>query len=366
MRHRLPGATLLSTLILWAGCVAAKPPVHPQTSQTPRKVPAQEPLRQIYREVDGRSLPAYVFSPAVSHPAPAILLFHGGGWVSGEAAWTFEAARRFQQLGLVAIPIEYRLAEGKVTPIEQLADTCAAFHWVRRNAASLGVDAAKVAGYGVSAGGHLVAAAATLGCGNREGQLANGGPDVMLLLSPAVDAADDGWFTKLLQGRADARDYSPVDHIPARLAPTILVQGTEDNVTPLAGARRFCAAVASQGGRCDLHVYPGVGHLLTRNLKEQERDFDPDPAMRADAIDMQEQFLRELWLRPGGLTARRSSQFILCYTDPVFHGSRSDRLTGRSLRSVYVESDHHHRRRDPPPGSGAGCGAGHLGQQHPA
>lgn len=293
MRHRLPGATLLSTLILWSGCAAGRPPAGPQVS-------AQEPVRQAYREVDGRSLNAYVSSPAASRPAPAILLFHGGGWVSGEAAWTFDAARSFARLGLVAFAIEYRLAEGKITPIEQLADTCAAFHWVRENAAALGVDPMKVAGYGVSAGGHLVAAAATLGCGNREGQLANGGPDAMLLLSPAVDAADDGWFTKLLQGRASSRDYSPVDHIPARLAPTILVQGTEDNVTPTAAARRFCAEAAAKGNRCDLHVYPGVGHLLTRDLKDQERNSGSDPKLREDALAKQEQFLREMWLQPQG------------------------------------------------------------------
>jgi acetyl esterase len=297
MRHRLQAATILSALILWAGCAAGRPPVRPRTV-----VSAQEPVRRVYREVDGRSLPAYVFSPAVSQPAPAILLFHGGGWVSGEAAWTFDAARRFARLGLVAVAIEYRLAEGaegKVTPIEQLADTCAAFHWVRENAASLGVDAAKVAGYGVSAGGHLVAAAATLGCGSREGELGNGGPDAMLLLSPAVDAAGDGWFTQLLHGRASSKEYSPVDHIPARLAPTILMQGTEDNVTPTAAARRFCAEAAAKGNRCDLHVYPGVGHLLTHDLKNQENNSGSGPKLREDALAKQERFLREMWLQPG-------------------------------------------------------------------
>ncbi len=300
MRHRLPGATLLSALILGTGCAAGRPQVSPQA------VSAQEPVRRVFREVDGRSLPAYVFSSTVSRGSarPAILLFHGGGWVSGEAAWTFDAARRFARLGLVAVAIEYRLAEGPaegtVTPIEQLADTCAAFHWVRENAASLGVDAAKVAGYGVSAGGHLVTAAATLGCGNREGALANGGPDLMLLLSPAVDAADDAWVTKLLQGRATSREYSPVDHIPAlpaRLAPTILMQGTEDNVTPVAAARRFCAEAAAKGNRCDLHVYPGVGHLLTRDLENQERNGGSDPELREDALTKQERFLREMWLK---------------------------------------------------------------------
>src|SRR6185503_18300776 len=129
MRYRLEA---LSLLVLLAGCAAARPPAAKPV----------EPVRQVYREVDGRSLPAYVFARSASRPVPAILLFHGGGWVSGEAAWTFDAARRFQRLGLVAVAIEYRLAEGpsegKITPIEQLDDTCAAFHWVRENAASLG------------------------------------------------------------------------------------------------------------------------------------------------------------------------------------------------------------------------------------
>ena len=45
------------------------------------------------------------------------------------------------------------------------------------------------------------------------------------------------------------------------------------------------------GGRCDLAVYPGVGHLLTRNLTNQESNFDPDPASRDDGNARQLAFL---------------------------------------------------------------------------
>jgi hypothetical protein len=41
-------------------------------------------------------------------------------------------------------------------------------------------------------------------------------------------------------------------------------------------------------------VYPGVGHLLTRNLSNQESDFDPDPVARADGIAQQHRFLVSL------------------------------------------------------------------------
>jgi acetyl esterase/lipase len=68
----------------------------------------------------------------------------------------------------------------------------------------------------------------------------------------------------------------------------------------LAGVRRYCAALAALGRRCELHVYPGVGHLLTRNLANQESDFDPDPVARADGIAQHHRFLRSLGFVPDG------------------------------------------------------------------
>jgi acetyl esterase/lipase len=200
-------------------------------------------------------------------------------------------------MGMVSISIEYRLSEGAITPIEALSDACHAFQWVRKNHRRLRVEAGKVAGYGVSAGGHLVATAATLGCGTDQGQFANGGPDMLILWSPALDLSRDRWFGKLLQGRAQPPDYSPVNLVPARVAPTSIVQGDADTLTPASGAQRFCEEVKATGARCDLNLYPGLGHLLTRNLQNQEDDFDPDPAARSDGIAKQEQFIRELWFR---------------------------------------------------------------------
>ena len=100
------------------------------------------PVAHVYREIDGMKLNAYVFMPsgeASRRQTSAILLFHGGGWVAGSAAWTFDDARRFAALGMVAIAIDYRLAVGKSTPIEALDDTRVAFQWVRRQAAEFNI-----------------------------------------------------------------------------------------------------------------------------------------------------------------------------------------------------------------------------------
>jgi acetyl esterase/lipase len=231
----------------------------------------QQPSSYVYREVDGQKLNAYVFLPQgefSSKPTAAVLLFHGGGWVAGSADWTAGEAKRFAGLGLTAVAVDYRLSEGKITPIEALDDTRAAFRWVRRHAAEFNIDPQRVAGYGVSAGGHLVAAAATIELPGDGIDDTSSKPDLLLLWSPALDVAADGWFVRLLQGRASAADYSPLEHAGASTPPSCIVNGDKDTLTPLSKAERFCDRVTQAGGICELYVYPGVGHLLTRNLKD--------------------------------------------------------------------------------------------------
>lgn len=63
---------------------------------------------------------------------------------------------------------------------------------------------------------------------------------------------------------------------------------------PLYSCLPGTARVTERGRICEVHVYPGVGHLLTRNLANQESDFDPDPEARADGIAQHHRFLRTL------------------------------------------------------------------------
>ena len=257
---------------------------------------APQPRSYVIREIDGQKLNAYVFAPRgeiSAKPTAAVLLFHGGGWVAGSADWTAGEAKRFATYGLTAVTVDYRLAEGKTTPIEALDDTRAAFRWIRRHAAEFNIDPTRVVGYGVSSGGQLVAAAATLDLPGDGIDDTSSKPDLLLLWSPALDVAADGWFVRLLQGRASAADYSPLEHAGASTPPSCIVNGDKVTLTPLAKAERFRERVIQAGGVCELHVYPGVGHLLTRNLADQEDNFDPDPGFRDDGKAQFERFLRE-------------------------------------------------------------------------
>jgi acetyl esterase len=254
------------------------------------------PARLDYRVVEGRSLAAHLFMPHCAgerSTAAAIVLVHGGGWTQGRVESTFAAARSFAEQGFVAVPIEYRLSfPGGTTPLDALSDVCTALGWVRGRAGELGIDPARVAAYGVSAGGHLAAAAATVGCGHGID-----GPDALLLLTPVLDTEIHDGFEALLPAGVQPEALSPAAHLAATVAPTHIVQGAEDTVTPTATAEGFCLRLQAQGTRCVIDVYPRLGHVLARPTDDLTAGFDPDPVSRADALERHVAFLHRLWRR---------------------------------------------------------------------
>ncbi len=250
------------------------------------------PEIRVYKTVGATKLTAHVFHP--SQPsggahAPAILLFHGGGWAAGTPEWVYEAAQRYAKFGAVAIAVEYRLCDQKtVTPIDSLADARDALRWTHANAAELGVDPDRIAAYGVSAGGQLAAALATIVDPQNQDTPV---PTVLVMISPAVSLAQDGWFQRILLGKAPAADLSPDEHITKRLPPTLIFHGVSDTLVPISGVRRFCERAKQRGGDCEIVEYPNVGHLFTRKLDSQEDNFDPDPNDVADARAKGDAFL---------------------------------------------------------------------------
>ncbi|MDN4476594.1 alpha/beta hydrolase [Demequina sp. SYSU T00192] len=103
-----------------------------------------------------------IYSPAspASAPVPALLWIHGGGLVIGTAVQDDGlCARTAKRLGMVVVSVEYRLAPEHPFPAG-LDDAEAAWTWLHAHAASLGIDATRVAIGGESAGGGLAAALA--------------------------------------------------------------------------------------------------------------------------------------------------------------------------------------------------------------
>ncbi|WP_321967815.1 alpha/beta hydrolase [Burkholderia cepacia] len=92
--------------------------------------------------------------------APALVYFHGGGWVIGDLDSHDKVCRQIaRRARCTVIAVDYRLAPEHVAPAAA-DDVIAALLWIRSNARSLGVDPERLAVGGDSAGGSLSAVAA--------------------------------------------------------------------------------------------------------------------------------------------------------------------------------------------------------------
>lgn len=111
----------------------------------------------------GGSLPVRLYRPLGSSGAarlPALMFFHGGGWVFGNLDSHDRLCRSLANLAqCCVVAVDYRLAPEHRFPAA-VDDAIRAIEYVADHADALGVDAARIAAAGDSAGGNLVAVAA--------------------------------------------------------------------------------------------------------------------------------------------------------------------------------------------------------------
>lgn len=217
----------------------------------------------------------HVFRPPSARPrTPALLWIHGGGMVLGDAAQDSRFCRQVaDQLGIVVVSVEYRLAPEHPFPTP-LDDCYAALDWLTRQP---GIDPARIAVGGQSAGGGLAAALALLA--KERGEIR---PVLQMLSYPMLDDRTTtrtdidprrlriwspasnrfGWLSYLGPATTDG-DVPPLA-APARhddlsgLPPTWIGVGTNDlfHDEDVTYARRLRQA----GVACTLHVVPGAYH----------------------------------------------------------------------------------------------------------
>jgi acetyl esterase len=118
------------------------------------------------RTVDGETgrQRVRIYRPAgtVARLLPAILYFHGGGWVMGSLEGYDRVCRYFcSRSGCAVIAPDYRLAPEHKFPAA-IDDAVAAYRWLAAEATGLGIDPARIVIAGDSAGGNIAASAALL------------------------------------------------------------------------------------------------------------------------------------------------------------------------------------------------------------
>ncbi|WP_336212817.1 alpha/beta hydrolase [Nonomuraea sp. LPB2021202275-12-8] len=271
MLDMLPGGfNAISDIVQRRAAVSAmlsaiEVPENPNVTKEDRTVPGP----------DGEpDIAVRIYRPAgASGTLPGVYYIHGGGMILGDIDGEDPTATMMCDLvGAVVVSVEYRLAPEHPHPAP-VEDCYASLVWTAKNAADLGIDPARLAIYGGSAGGGLTIGTALLA---RD----RGGPALtfMMPIYPMIDdrnetpssheitdvglwdrAANIEAWAWYLGGR-DADQYAA----PARaedvsgLPPAFVDVGTVDlfRDEDIAFAQRLMRA----GVPTELHVNPGSFH----------------------------------------------------------------------------------------------------------
>jgi acetyl esterase len=218
----------------------------------------------LYKQIDTTKLFMKVYSPEKINKTqqyPAIVFFFGGGWTIGDINQFSPHANYFSKRGLVCFLVDYRVtSRHQSTPFESLKDAKSAIRYIRQNAATFHIDTSKIVVSGGSAGGHLAAAAALI---ERYDEVSDNvsiscKPNALVLFNPVIDNGPGGYGYERI---GDAyKSFSPLHNIEKGAPPTIIFQGTNDNLIPVETVKYYQTVMRKVGSRCDLFLYEGKEH----------------------------------------------------------------------------------------------------------
>lgn len=220
-------------------------------------------------------LHAVIYRPKKVKPkAPALVYFHGGGWVF---SWTLRYAAQMSNIaaetGFVVIGINYQKAPEHPFPTP-FDDCYAGLLWVAKNAERFGIDPAKIGVGGDSAGGNLAAAVALKAADTQDVKLA-----YQMLIYPCLDidfksqsylAHETGFGLESVGMQWCWGQYVPEAHlsnkyaVPARattfknVAPAIIALAEHDVLRD--DGANYAGALEKAGIPVVLKEYPGMIH----------------------------------------------------------------------------------------------------------
>lgn len=219
-------------------------------------------------------------------PAPAVIFIHGGAWLFGDRdgvgpMYMQDRPDTFTDLaqrGFAVASVDYRMAGEAVFPA-QVHDIAAAHRFLVARAGEVGIDPARIAVWGESAGGHL---AMLLAFGQHDRE-ALGSAGAAVSCPPLAALVD--WYGvsdlrvpmgdfplpgpspeerlvggSLVDNAALVSAASPIDHVTAGAPPTLVVHGTGDSLVPVEGSRALVSALTAVGVTVESVWIDGAEH----------------------------------------------------------------------------------------------------------
>ena len=252
-------------------CATATLLAQPVPETTPTEFPGAETF--LYRDRGPAPVRLFVVKPdgwQTGDRRPALMFFFGGGWTTGTPANSIGWAKSAAKLGMVGIAPDYRTkGRNDTSPLASVADSRAALHWVQEHAAELGIDPARIAVGGNSAGGHVALWTAITAAppGSDEKESPRLKPAALILFSTVSDTSPQNGYTPK-RFSADATALSPLHQLDAKMPPVLAFHGDADKTVPLRQALALRDRLVATGNVCELHIVPGGGHNFGNDVPE--------------------------------------------------------------------------------------------------
>lgn len=223
----------------------------------------------------GGAIPVTLHVPFdLPRSAPAVVYFHGGGFVVGSRETHAGLCHRIAAgAKAIVVNVEYRLAPEAPFPAA-VEDCLAAYRWAVENGAAHGIDPSRIAVAGDSAGGCLAAVVSILA---RDGGLAL--PKAQWLIYPITDSAAQtesrrifaegfllegrtiAWFQKNYLQKNEVADFRASPLVTPSLAGLPPAFVSTAGFDPLRDeGEAYAAKLTDAGVRTTVRRYPGLIH----------------------------------------------------------------------------------------------------------
>jgi acetyl esterase/lipase len=223
------------------------------------------------RDVRVASRTASIYRPLRDGVFPAVIQIYGGAWQRGQPSDFANFAEWLAAHGYVVVAIDYRHAPAARWPAQQ-GDVRDAMAWVRDHADSLGVDTARVALIGRSAGAQLALVAAyTPAPLHVRGVVSFYGPADLsdaYAHPPHPDPLHIREVEETFIGGPPAQypdrfvDASPIAHVGQSLPPTLLIYGRRDHIVEARYGARLHDRLVAAGNTAVYLEIPWAEHAF--------------------------------------------------------------------------------------------------------
>jgi acetyl esterase/lipase len=273
---------LLATLLVSCSSVAGlfatptptpTPTLTPTLTPTPFPLAGQSLLDVTYCTMGGLPQKMDIYFPETGGPWPVVYYVHGGSWMNGDKAEAEGLAKWLNPLGYLVASVNYRMYPSVKFPA-LIEDPKCGVRFLRAHAAEYNIDPERIAAWGASAGGHLVALLGTTeaSAGFDTGEYLEQSSRVQAVvdISGPSDLAltfkNSGLLTVIMLGFAikpEARAFgSPVTYATADDPPFLIIHGDQDEVVPVEQGQVMYDALTKVGAPAKLVIVKNGRHNL--------------------------------------------------------------------------------------------------------